>query len=100
MSNDNRNLHEQQNMIDEGWDVDCLNEHIRFRMEHLVGERKHQYDYKNDKESIWVRKNWYDCSGPGDDEIDSVIIDNKYEKKYYHTTTRNSEGKWVHIIQE
>mgnify|MGYP001227355795 CR=1 FL=1 len=84
----------QQNMIDDGWDVDCLNEHFRFRTEHLIGERK------GNTKSIFVSKNWYDCSYPNDGEITSVIIDNKYEKKYYHTTLRNEEGKWVHILSE
>ena len=79
------------------WDVECIDEHNRFRMKHLVGDRT--FD-KDSEDGIWVRKSVYDCSCPGEDEINSVIIDNKYEKKYYHTTTRNVEGKWVHILSE
>tara|TARA_E500000305_G_C3942862_1_gene198333 strand:+ start:193 stop:456 length:264 start_codon:yes stop_codon:yes gene_type:complete len=85
------------NELDNGWDKELVNEHNRFRMKHLVGDRT--FD-KDSEDGIWIRKNVYDCSCPGDDEIDSVIIDNKYEKKYYHTTLRNEEGKWVHILSE
>ena len=82
---------------DDRWDDELANEHIRFRMKHLIGDRP--YD-KKDEDGIWIRKSIHDCSCPGDDEINSVIIDNKNVKKYYHRTLRNSEGKWVHILSE